>query len=200
MPGPGESPPPKIAEQWTDWPASQRTGGPPASPIDETFMNRWRARHSSHVSRPAVPAMLIDTTKLPAFPRSWDSIGQLGEIYVPPWAVKLSARLYLEILAGSGSGIVLVRLRVGTEYSDAVTKPYVYTDGLDTQWAHLTVSVDVIPLRDQVVSCRWEYMLNPGFTGLVSLSFAYKSPRGMPGSVNHRRLAWWWRALNTSEV
>ena len=176
---------------WVNWPANERTGGPPASPMDSTFFDRWYTRQKLLRNRAAVPGVLVSVTETPPWPIVLNPVGDAGEIYVPPWADGLTATVRLVATAGINGfqGYVVGGLRVGFVTGVFVRFLGLGTFGVFSEVLTVTLPGEFLePHRDQVVNAQWEYYVERQTGGLATISFRYfaLSPT--------RRLPWHWAA------
>jgi len=166
-----------IAEDFPDWPLGERTGGPPASPMDETFFEKWDLRQEALRTRQAIPGLRIEEDLDPPWPSSWTQVGPTGKIYVPPWASQLYA-YYRFAYVGSLNfeGKIWTRVRIatnGTQFPFLELVNFYYATGLlggfDTYSTVWSLGLD--QYRGTVQNAIWEYKVEVVVGTLFDLDY-----------------------------
>lgn len=189
-----------MADQtWRDWPASERTGGPPATPMSATFFDRWYARKKLLRNRSAVPGVLVVGDDNPPFATDWKDIGEPGEIYVPPWAIAVYAyyRIGVNATIQGWEGRVFVRVKFDEVTQSPFLDLFLYSSFdlgfletgdkvLYSAIAPFLFSNPLIGKRDSVVTVQWQYKIETDDGGINDLDLYYFANNPT------RRLAWYW--------
>jgi hypothetical protein len=190
-----------ATKSWREWPRSERTGGPPATPVDNTLLSgRWLYRNQTLAARPAVPGILIDDSIAASSQPTFVDFKSPGKIWVPPWALGHSHRVRV-IVTGNGSaeGDLYVRMKLTDGFNSslatisgdptAVDVALHYSGASSSAIVTVTAGATfVAALRDQVVDCQWQYAFVPTSSSAFTIQLRYYAAGGA-------RLPWWWDSI-----
>ena len=100
-----------MTAPWVEWPATERDAG---SNVDEAFLGKWKQRLDSHRDVEVPPWWEIAGS---IGSSGWATAAGQTEIYVPPYATRLHAWLWLQVtlslVSQGATGYGKLRLKIG---------------------------------------------------------------------------------------